>query len=132
VTKQLTVTQQPNILEPSVQAAWDNWCNARINDHIDSIIDPALEGLAEEVGTTTGRHTQKIFELLEIMMVLAVGNDFLGGRIDQIQREFKHQNGIEHKQAPRTIERTIATTTEEQHTSRVSKTLSIIDEILTQ
>jgi hypothetical protein len=118
--------QQPNILPPEVQAAWDTWCDARIDSQLDSFTDL----MAEEVGATEGRHAQKIFELLEIVQVLAVGNEFLRGRIDQITREFKHQNGVEHKQAGRTIERTIATTTEEEHTSRVSQTLSIIDEVL--
>jgi hypothetical protein len=122
----MTTQQQPNILPPEVQAAWDRWCDARIDNHLDSF----TEVMAEELGTTTGQQAQKIFELLEIMQVLAVGNAFLCGRIDQISREFKHQNGIEHKQAPKTIERTIAATTEEERTSRVSKTLSIIDEVL--
>jgi hypothetical protein len=78
VTQQQQQQQEPNILPASVQQAWDAWCDARIN----SVIDPALEGLADEVGTT-----QKIFEILEIVQTLAVGNDFLSGRIDQISRE---------------------------------------------
>jgi hypothetical protein len=116
--------QAPNILPPEVQQAWDCWCDGRV----DSIIDPALEGLADEVGTTTGRHTQKIFEILEIVQVLATGNDFLRGRIDQIAREFKHQNGIEHKEVSRTVQK--IATTEEERTSKVSQTLSIIEEVL--
>jgi hypothetical protein len=123
-SKALTVTQQPNALDPVAQAAWDNWCDARISSHLDSY----AEVIADEVGTVAGQHTQKIFEILEIVQTLAVGNAFLLGRIDQLTREFKRQNGIEHKQVSRT-ERTIATTTE-QHTSRVSKTLAIIDEVL--
>jgi hypothetical protein len=117
---------QPNILDQTMQAAWDAWCDARIDNRTDSII----EGLAEEVGTVAGQHTQKIFELLEIVQTLAVGNAFLSGRIDQLTREFERQNGIEHKEV-RTVQRTIAaTTTEEEHTSRVSKTLEIVDEVL--
>jgi len=124
--RQLTVLQQqPNILDPVTQAAWDNWCDAKISSHLDAY----TEVIAEEVGTTTGLHAKKILELLEIMQVLATDNTFLCGRIDQLTREFKHQNGIEHKEV-RTIERTIATTTQEERTSRVSKTLSIIDEVL--
>jgi hypothetical protein len=123
--RQLTVTQQPNILDPTTQAAWDAWCDARI----DSFIDPVLEGLADEVGTVAGQTTQKVFEILEIVQVLAAGNDFLRGRIDQITREFKHQNGIEHKQVSRT-EQTIATTHEERTSTRVSQVVKTIDEIL--
>lgn len=123
--RQLTVLQQqPNILDPTTQAAWDNWCDERIISHLDSY----TEVIAEEVGTITGQHAKKILELLEIMMVLAVGNAFLCGRIDQLTREFKHQNGIEHKQVSRT-EQTIATTTE-QHSSRVQRVVRTIDEIL--
>jgi hypothetical protein len=124
-SKALTVTQQPNTLPPEVQQAWDAWCDARI----DSFIDPVLEGLADEVGTVAGQTTQKIFEILEIVQVLATGNDFLRGRIDQITREFKHQNGIEHKQVSRT-ERTIATTHEERTSTRVQQVVRTIDEIL--
>jgi hypothetical protein len=73
------------------------------------------------------QHEQKIFELLEIVQLLAVDNAFVSGRIDQMTRDFKV---ITHKQASRTIERTIATKTEEQ-SSRVSQTtLSILDEVL--
>jgi hypothetical protein len=125
VTQQQQQQQEPNILPASVQQAWDAWCDARIN----SVIDPALEGLADEVGTVAGQTTQKIFEILEIVQTLAVGNDFLSGRIDQISREFKHQNGIEHKEV-RTIERTIATTHEERTSTRVQQVVRTIDEIL--
>ena len=121
--RQLTAPQ-PNILDPTTQAAWDAWCDSRI----DSFIEPVLEGLADEVGTVAGQTTQKVFEILEIVQVLATGNDFLRGRIDQITREFKHQNGIEHKQVSRT-EQTIATT-EERTSTRVQQVVKTIDEIL--
>jgi hypothetical protein len=124
-TRQLTVTQQPNTLDPTTQAAWEAWCDSRI----DSFIEPVLEGLADEVGTVAGQTTQKVFEILEIVQVLAVGNDFLRGRIDQITREFRHQNNIEHKQVSRT-EQTIATTHEERTSTRVQQVVRTIDEIL--
>jgi hypothetical protein len=119
-------TQQPmpNILDQTTQAAWDAWADERIDNQLESY----TEAIAEEVGIITGRHAQKIVELLEIMQVLAVGNAFLGGRIAPTTRELKYQNGIEHKQAPKTIARTIATTTTEEST--LSKTLSIVDEVL--
>jgi hypothetical protein len=115
--------QQPANLDPVRQERWDNWADSRICN----IVDSAVEGLADEVGMVTGQQANKIFELLEIVQVLATGNDFLRGRIDQITREFKHQNGIEHKVTSRM---TIAT--EEEHTSRVSKTVAIIDGILAE
>jgi hypothetical protein len=124
-TQQLTVTQQPNTLDPVTQAAWDAWADERIISHLDSY----TEVIAEEVGTTTGQHAKKILELLEIMQVLATDNAFLCGRIDQITREFKHQNGIEHKQVSRT-EQTIATTHEERTSTRVQQVVRTIDEIL--
>jgi hypothetical protein len=141
--------QEPNILQPSVQAAWDLWCDARIKDKVQPVVDEIAKQMDEIVNDTVnelndvvkeigknvvepatvrfGQHAQKISELLEIVQVLATDNAFLSGRIDQIQREFK---GITRELAPKTIERTIATTTEQQ-SSRVSQTtLSIIDEVL--
>jgi hypothetical protein len=61
------------------------------------------------------------------VQVLAVDNPFLSGRIHQITQDFK---GLTRKQAPTTIERTIATTTEEERTSRVQQVVSVIDEVL--
>jgi hypothetical protein len=95
--------QEPNILPASVQQAWDAWCDARIN----SVIDPALEGLADEVGTVAGQTTQKIFEILEIVQTLAVGNDFLSGRIDQISRH-EERTSTRVQQVVRTIDEILA------------------------
>jgi hypothetical protein len=87
----------------------------------------ALTALAADLEATAAAGS--IAAVNPVVQVLAVGNDFLRGRIDQITREFKHQNRIEP--TSRTIERTIATRTEQERISRVSQTtLSIIDEVL--
>jgi hypothetical protein len=122
------VTQQqprePNILPPQVQAAWDVWCDARINSHLDSF----TEVIAEEVGTTTGQHAKTIFEILDILglLVKGKGNEFIAGRLHQITKEFKHQN--------ETIEREVETvetrTIEQQRTSKVQQVVRVIDSIL--
>jgi hypothetical protein len=120
--------QQLATLDPVTQKRWDDWADGRVDIGLE-VIREDLNELADEAGAASGRHAQKIFEVLEIMQVLAVGNDFLRGRIDQLTREFKHQNGIEHK-AIRTIERT--TKTEEEHTSKVSQVVSVIESILAE
>jgi hypothetical protein len=72
-----------------------------INENVDDT-NAALDNIVEgEVGKAVSMQHKKISELLEIVQVLAVGNDFLCGRIDQIQREFK---GLKREQAPKTIE----------------------------
>jgi hypothetical protein len=137
------VTQQQ---QDKTTAEWNSWFTASFDAHMaqhTAAIEKALEenfhtvgesfdnvgkdlvDAFDEIDTLAGQHDKKIFELLEIVQVLAVDNDFLRGRIDQITREFK---GLTRKQASKTIERTIATT--EEQSSRVSKTLSIIDEVL--
>jgi hypothetical protein len=123
--------QQPATLDPVTQERWDAWCDARIDNRIDCVAEE-LNGLADEIGVVTGQQANKIIEVLEIMQVLAIGNDFLRGRIDQVTREFKGQNGIEHKAISRTIERTIATRTEEERTSTVSQVVESIEEILSE
>jgi hypothetical protein len=135
------MTQQPD----QFTAGWNEWFTASFDRHwkpIKSKLEETLNEVLEEafgnagkdlevLDTVAGRHAQKIYELLEIVQVLAVGNDFLRGRVDQVTREFERQNGIEHKQASRTVQqKTIATTTEEQRSSTISQTLSIIDEVL--
>lgn len=133
-----------------------------INENVDDT-NAALDNIVEgEVGRAVSLHHKKISELLEIVQVLAVGNDFLCGRIDQIQREFK---GFKRKQAPKTIEpqqskqddsqdedefmeqcisnledqgvddaedvcATLWQEQQEQRSSGIAKTLSIIDEVL--
>jgi hypothetical protein len=123
----MTFEQQqdhPNILPPSVQEAWDRWCIAMIDNRMHRVHED-IDGLADEAGMMAGQHAQKIFEILEIMQVLAAGNEYLRGRLDQISKEFKAQHGIEHK------ETTVATTMiEEERTSKVSKVVSVIDSIL--
>jgi polyribonucleotide nucleotidyltransferase len=116
--------QQPNILDPTAQAAWDAWCTTLIDSRIDPVVE-ALDDLADEAGAANGQSNRKIYELLEIVKELAVGNDFLSGRIDQIIKDFRAQHGIGHK------ETTVTTTKiEEERTSKVSKVVSVIDSIL--
>lgn len=116
--------QAPNILPPSVQAAWDTWCDARIDSQLDSF----TETIVEEVGTTSGQHAKKIFEILEILglLVKGKGNEFIAGRLHQIKKEFEHQNEI--KREVETVETTVI---EQQRSSRVSQVMRTIDQILT-
>ena len=125
-TRQLTVTPQPlpNILDPTTQQAWDKWCDARIDDHLESF----TEMIAEEVGTTTGQQAKTLSEILDILglLVKGKGNEFIAGRLHQITKEFKHQN--------ETIEREVETvetrTIEQQRTSKVQQVVRVIDSIL--
>jgi hypothetical protein len=146
---------EPNIadLHPAVQKRWDDWFSTNFFQHWRAMkpkiekklsksfhninenfrgVEKEFDGVYGEIDEVAGQHDKKIYQLLEIVQVLSVDNAFLSGRIDQIQREFK---GLTRTQAvtparkqAKTIERTIATTTEEER--RVSKTLSIIDEVL--
>ena len=113
----------PNILDPVTQAAWDAWCDARI----DSQLETFTETIVEEVGTMSGQHAKKIFEILEILAVLVKGkgNEFIAGRLHQIKREFEHQNEI-----MREVETVETTVIEQQQSSRVSQVMRTIDQIL--
>jgi hypothetical protein len=112
-----------NCMKPHVEAvqqAVDDISKA-INENVDDT-NAALDDIVQgEFGRRVVLHDKKISELLEIMQAMIAGSEYLrgsyvGGRLDQVAKDFK---------------KTIATTTEEERTSRVSKTLSIIDEVLT-
>jgi hypothetical protein len=107
---------------------------ARIDNVLETIgesfrtIEKQFEEIGEafgDVGVSDGQQDKNIFELLEIVKVLADGNDFLSGRIDQISRDFRAQHGITQQKTVET-----RTTIEQQRTSRVSQVVRTIDEIL--
>jgi hypothetical protein len=106
---------KPVDLDPVTQARWDAWCDARINQNFEKF----SELLGDEVGILTrevvDRCNLKILELIEIMEALAVGNDFVAGRVDQLARSFRMEMGIKHDEAAATV----ATTEEHsEHSSR--------------
>jgi hypothetical protein len=113
--------QQPATIDPVTQERWDAWCDARIDNRIDCVAEE-LNGLADEIGATTGQLAKKILEMLEIMQALAAGDAFIAGRVDQCLRDFRLYHGIEHKEV------TVATVEERhsEHHSESSRRVSVL------
>jgi hypothetical protein len=104
---------------------------ARIDDIVETLGEsfPTIEKQFEEIGEVCGQYDNKILELLDIVKQLAVGKDFLSGRIDQITRDYRAQLGITQQKSVETV----ATIEEERTTrtsSKVQQVVRTIDEIL--
>jgi len=154
-----------NLMKPHVEAV------QQVVDDISKAVDEntndtnkALDNIVQgEFGRRVGLHDKKILELLEIMQAMIAGNEYLrgsyvGGRIDQVMKDFRAQLGIEPKQAVTTtrqddgedefMEKCISNLEDqgvddaedvcanlwqeqrEQRSSGLAKTLSIIAEVL--
>ena len=148
--QQPTQQHQPTVLDKHTQemntwfeASFDNCMSRHIRDtnealdnlggeiakDLDDLGDEfakALEDLVLELREVFGQERRKMLELVEVCRLLAGDNRYATGRIDQIGWDFKAQRGIMQQQSVETV------VTEEQRTSRVSKTVGIIDQILSE
>jgi hypothetical protein len=116
------------------EASFNNCMSRHIRDS-----NEALDNLGDEFGKTLddlvlelreafGQERRKMLELLEVCQLLAGDNRYVSGRLDQISRSLKgQQRGITQQKSTETT-----TVIEEQRTSRVSKTLNIIGDILAE
>jgi hypothetical protein len=120
--------QEPNILPPSVQEAWDVWCDARINNRINRVFEE-VGGLADEIGTAIGQDSATIYDLMEICKLLAADNAYVSGRIDQLRKDYRMQLEIRTSVDDEPmVARTMMI--EEERTSKISQVVSVIDSIL--
>ena len=118
------MSEQPNILPPSAQQAWDLWCDTRSRNVALSVSDDVVEALSEEFLNEVERVTKKLFEIVEVVSVLADDNPLLVGKIDKIAEGFS-VDGVPARitRSERTIRKSAVSVSQQ--------TLDILSEVLT-
>lgn len=140
------MTQQHQQPTAAFTAKWNEWFEASFKAHMSrhiaainkqfSNVEDGLECLAGgdtgkelddlvlELRELFGQERRTMSELIEVCQLLAGGDRYVSGRLDQISRDFKAQRGIKQQKSVET------TVIEEQRTSKVQQVVNVIDTIL--